>query len=179
LPRSFWQRIYLGQCLAEMVTCTQTSAHPDLPELFMKKIKTVFPLLLLTVFSSAQKYESWKIFHNRNEAASFNLKKESGDENRVVLLNRDLDEPGFFVIEFTPVKEQAGWLRSFALVDKSDATLKEFNNTAQLKMHNSDLSDILTGREYIKIYSWAIPADPELAARVRVRRILLCTLYTR
>ena len=36
----------------------------------------------------SQKYDSWEIFHNRKEVASFNLKKETEDEKKVLLLNR-------------------------------------------------------------------------------------------
>ena len=60
-------------------------------------MKLIFSILVL-VFSlttMAQKYDSWEIFHNRREVASFNLKKETEDEKKVLLLNRALEEPGF------------------------------------------------------------------------------------
>jgi len=140
-------------------------------------------LLILISFLSlnamAQKYDSWKIFHNRKEVASFNLKKETGDENRILLLNRTLEEPGFFIITYTPAGDQEDWVRSFAITDSADKELKRFNNLNQLKMLNSDMYYLIGDRQKVRVYSWAVPNDPNLAATVRVRRILLCTIYTR
>jgi hypothetical protein len=127
----------------------------------------------------AQKYDSWKIFHNRKQVGSFNLKKETVNENRVVLLNRTLEGPGFLLIEFTPNEEQAEWIRTIAFADSTDKTIKEYNNTLLLRIQNSEIAGILEGRQKVKVYSWAIPKDPAIAAIVKVRRILLCTLYTR
>jgi hypothetical protein len=127
----------------------------------------------------AQSYDSWKIYHNRKEEASFNNKKETEDEKKVLLLNRNMEAPGYFIIEFTPAKEQVDWIRTIAFFDSSDRQLKEYKNTLQLRIHNTELSAILEGKEKVKVYSWAVPKDPAVAATVRVRRILLCTLYTR
>jgi len=139
-------------------------------------------LILSFIFSAtimAQKYDSWTVYHNRKEMGSFNLKKETNDENRVVLLNRTLEGPGFLVIEFTPNEEQAEWIRTIAFVDSSDKNIREYNNTLLLRIHNAEIAGIMEGRQKVKVYSWAIPKDPAIAATVRVRRVLLCTLYTR
>lgn len=127
----------------------------------------------------AQKYDSWKIFHNRKEIASFNLKKETEDEREVVLLNRILEGPGFLVLEFTPNKEQAEWIRTIAFVDSNDNNIRVYNNTLLLRILNAEVAGIMEGRQKVRVYSWAVPKDPAVAATVRVRRILLCTLYTR
>lgn len=140
-------------------------------------------ILLLISFLSltamAQKYDSWEIFHNRKEVASFNLKKETDDEKKILLLNRDLEEPGFFIITYTPTADHSNWIRSFAITDSTGKELRKFDNLNQLKMLNSDFHYMLGNRQKVKIYSWAVPKDSELAAAVRVRRILLCTIYTR
>ena len=127
----------------------------------------------------AQKYDSWKIYHNRKLSGAFNLKKEITSENKVVLLNRILEGPGFIVIEFTPRKDEEEWIRSIAFFDPADKNIKEYNNTLLLRIHNTEMAGIMEGRQKVKVYSWAIPKDPAVAATVRVRRILLCTLYTR
>jgi len=90
-----------------------------------------------------------------------------------------MDGPGFMVIEFTPNKNEAEWIRTIAFLDSTDKTIKEYNNTLLLRIHNTEIAGIMEGRQKVKVYSWAIPNDPALAATVRVRRILLCTLYTR
>lgn len=145
-------------------------------------MKLIFSILVL-VFSlttMAQKYDSWEIFHNRREVASFNLKKETEDEKKVLLLNRALEEPGFFIITYTPASEYADWTRNFVICDSTGKELRKFDNLgSQLKMLNDDIARLIGDRQKIKIYSWAIPSDPKLAASIRVRRILLCTIYTR
>jgi hypothetical protein len=158
-----------------------------LPELrlvintFMKQASLLLFIPLFPLLAMAQKYDSWKIFHNRKEVASFNLKKESTDERKVLLLNRSLEDPGFFIIKYSPASAQADWIRSISICDSSDKELKKYDNVLFLRLHNTEASRIITagGGQKIKVYSWAIPKDPALAATVRVRRLLLCTIYTR
>lgn len=145
----------------------------------MKRSISSFIVFLFPLFMTAQKYDSWEIFHNRKDVKAFNQKKETDDERRILLLKRSLEEPGFFIITYTPVSEQKDWVRSFLICDSSDKELKKFDNLNQLKMLNSDIYRLIGDKQGIKIYSWAIPKDPALAATIRVRRVLLCTIYTR
>ena len=139
----------------------------------------LYILVLFSVSARAQSYDSWEIYQNRKEVSKFNNKKETNDEKRVVLLNRYLEGPGFFVIEYTPAAEEAEWIRTIAFYDSTDKQIREYNNTLFLRIHNSEIAGIMEGRQKVKVYSWAVPKDPAVAATVRVRRILLCTLYTR
>ena len=139
----------------------------------------LYVLILFSATVQAQSYDKWEIYQNRKEVSTFNNKKETSDEKRVVLLNRFLEGPGFFVIEYTPAAEQAEWIRTIAFYDSTDKEIREYNNTLFLRIHNSEIAGIMEGRQKVRVYSWAIPKDPSVAATVRVRRILLCTLYTR
>jgi len=139
----------------------------------------LYVLILFSATIQAQSYDSWEIYQNRKEVSKFNNKKETNDERRVLLLNRFLEGPGFFVIEYTPAAEQAEWIRTIAFYDSTDKQIREYNNTLLLRIHNSEIAGIMEGRQKVRVYSWAVPKDPALAATVRVRRILLCTLYTR
>ena len=139
----------------------------------------LYTLLLFSATVQAQSYDKWEIYQNRKEVSSFNNKKETTDERRVLLLNRFLEGPGFFVIEFKPAAEQAEWIRTIAFYDSTDKQIREYNNTLFLQIHNSEIAGILEGRQKVRVYSWAVPKDPAVAATVRVRRLLLCTLYTR
>ena len=136
-------------------------------------------LLFFTASSQAQSYDSWNIYHNRKEVSKFNNKKETNDERKVLLLNRFLEGPGFFIIEYTPAEAESEWIRTIGFFDSSGKSLREYNNTLFLRLHNSEIAGIMEGQPKVKVYSWAIPKDPAIAATVRVRRILLCTLYTR
>ena len=127
----------------------------------------------------AQSYDSWNVYHNRKEVSKFNNKKEPKDERKVLLLNRFLEGPGFFIIEYTPAAEQSEWIRTIGFFDSTDKSIREYSNTLFLRLHNSEIAGIMEGRQKVKVYSWAVPKDPAIAATVRVRRILLCTLYTR
>ena len=139
----------------------------------------LYIFILFSATVQAQSYDKWEIYQNRKEVSKFNNKKETSDEKRVLLLNRFLEGPGYFVIEFTPATEQAEWIRTIAFYDSTDKEIREYNNTLFLRIHNSEIAGIMEGRQKVRVYSWAIPKDPAVAATVRVRRILLCTLYTR
>lgn len=145
----------------------------------MKRTAIYLCLLLLSTAVMAQSYDSWEIYNNRKEVSKFNNKKETDDERKVLLLNRNLEGPGFFIIEFKPAAEQSEWIRTIAFFDSTDKSIREYNNTLFLRLHNSEIAGIMEGRQKVKVYSWAVPKDPAVAATVRVRRILLCTLYTR
>lgn len=145
----------------------------------MNKLIIYTLLLIAPLFTTAQKYDSWAVYHNRKEVSKFNNKKETNDENRIVLLNRLLEGPGFFIIEFTPAAEQSDWIRSIGFFDSSGKSIREYNNTLFLKIHNSEIAGIMENQPKVEVYSWAVPKDPAVAATVRVRRILLCTLYKR
>lgn len=145
----------------------------------MKKFLIFQIIFLISISVMAQKYDSWKIFNNRKEEGSFSLKKESYDERKIVLLSRNLEGPGFFIIEFTPAAAQAEWIRTIAFFDTSGRQIKAFDNTLFLRVHNTDMALMLDNRKIVQVFSWAIPKDPAMAATVKIRRTLLCTLYIR
>ena len=145
----------------------------------MTKLLFFILALAATIVLHAQSYDSWEIYQNRKEVSKFNNKKETDDERRVVLLNRFLEGPGFVIFEFKPNQAESEWIRTIAFYDSTDKLIRDFNNTLLLRIHNSDMSQIMDGRQGVKVYSWALPKDPAVAATVRIRRLLLCTLYTR
>jgi hypothetical protein len=145
----------------------------------MGKLLVYILILTLPSVINAQSYDSWAVYHNRKEVSKFNNKKETTDERKVILLNRILEGPGFFIIEYTPAAEQSDWIRTIAFFDSSGKSIREYSNTLFLKIHNSEIAGIMEGQQKVQVYSWAVPKDPAVAATVRVRRILLCTLYKR
>ncbi len=136
-------------------------------------------MLFVSVSASCQEYDSWKIYHNRKEVSRFNDRDDNPEERKVVLLNRFLEGPGFLIFEFRPAAGQSDWIRTIAFYDKDDKLIREYKNTLFLRLHNSEVAAFLENRPLVKVYSWAVPKDPQLAATVKVRRILLCTLYSR
>ena len=145
----------------------------------MKELIAYIVILTAPLLVSAQNYDSWAVYHNRKQVSKFNNKKETTDERKIVLLNRLLEGPGFFIIEYTPAAEQSDWIRTIGFFDPSGKSIREYSNTLFLKIHNSEIAGIMENQEKVQVYSWAVPKDPAVAATVRVRRILLCTLYKR
>jgi hypothetical protein len=145
----------------------------------MTKLILYISILVIPCIVSAQKYDSWVVYQNRKEVSKFDNKKETDDERKVLLLNRLLEGPGFFIIEYTPAAEQSDWIRTIGFFDSSGKSIREYSNTLFLKIHNSDMAAIMENQPKVLVYSWAVPKDPAVAATVRVRRILLCTLYKR
>ncbi|HET9745938.1 MAG TPA: hypothetical protein VFP97_09505 [Chitinophagaceae bacterium] len=145
----------------------------------MGKLILYILILTLPTVVAAQDYDSWAIYHNRKEVSKFNNKKETNDERRVTLLNRILEGPGFFIVEYTPAAEQSDWIRTIGFFDTSGKSIREYSNTLFLKIHNSEIAGIMENQQKVRVYSWAVPKDPAVAATVRVRRLLLCTLYKR
>ena len=141
-------------------------------------VLTIF-VIFISLAIQAQSYDSWNIYHNRKEVSKFSNKKETSDEKKVLLLNRFLEGPGFFIIEYTPAAEQSEWIRTIGFFDTAGKSLREYSNTLFLRLHNSEIAGIMEGQPKVQVYSWAVPKDPAVAATVRPRRILLCTLYTR
>jgi len=145
----------------------------------MSKILFYILILAAPAVATAQKYDSWTVYQNRKEVSKFDNKKETNDERKVLLLNRFLEGPGFFVIEYTPAADQSDWIRTIGFFDSSGKSIREYSNTLFLKIHNSEMANIMENQPKVLVYSWAVPKDPAVAATVRVRRILLCTLYKR
>lgn len=146
----------------------------------MKSLIIYIIALFSFITGFSQKYDSWEIFHNRKKVAGFNDRKQKDSENKILLLKRALDEPGFFIITYSPASgEQEDWSRSFAVCDSTDRELRRYNNMAQFKVLNSDIYGLIGSKQGVRIYSWALPRDADAAAAIRVRRILLCTIYTR
>src|SRR6185503_9032877 len=145
----------------------------------MGKLIVYILILAIPCMASGQKYDSWAVYHNRKEVSKFNNKKETTDERKIILLNRLLEGPGFFIIEYTPAADQSDWIRTIGFFDSTGKSIREYSNTLFLKIHNSEISGIMENQPKVEVYSWAVPKDPAIAATVRVRRILLCTLYKR
>jgi hypothetical protein len=144
----------------------------------MKKIFTLLTLGLALASFRAKNAESdsWKITWNKkviletgkvNETA--NVRKiKSGDLKKSYVLEISYKEGD-------PKKEKE-WIRSFMIFDEKDAELLRKDSTRLAKISAAELKKLFTDSRKLKIYTIAIPADPEMAARVRVRRVHLCTL---
>ncbi len=117
--------------------------------------------------------DSWKVTHNGKVRQT--TSKENEAKNVISIKASDLKKPGTLSIAYTDKDPEAGWERTITLFDTQDAEL-ETRKGAIVKVQNSRLLALSKNSKTIKVYTWAMPTDPELAARVRIRRVHLCTL---
>ncbi len=104
---------------------------------------------------------------------------DSNNSKKTIKLISKKDKDAKFVIMNANCKNEADYNRSYMLVDDKNEDLKIsfmsrlVGNTYAFL--DTIFSKTLKGKTY-KLYTVAVPKDPEVAARVRVRRILLCNV---
>jgi hypothetical protein len=72
-----------------------------------------------------------------------------------------------------------GWKRTFYISDSNDENLKtaEINTQAgSVSFNASVIKDLMNKKQPVFIYTTSLPKNKELAARIRVRRVLLCKI---
>ena len=120
--------------------------------------------------------DSWKIKWNKKTIL------ETGKENEIVntkkIKRTDLDKNYYLEIAYKEAdsKKEKEWTRSFLLFDENDVELLRKDSTRKVKINAAELKKIFAGKKKIRIYTIALPTDPNMAARVRIRRVHLCTL---
>jgi hypothetical protein len=136
------------------------------------KLSLLSLLGIMLFINAAAQTTNWKVIHNGSLKMQAN--KEEG-RNAITLSKNDLEKTGFLWINYSDKTTARSWKRSIVLVDENDKEV--FKRAGSLcKVGNSFLRDINKKANTLKIYTWAVPADPLEAAKVRVRRIHLCTI---
>lgn len=133
-------------------------------------------LLTLSLSAPALAQDSWKVVHNGKQKLATDVEKPDGN---VVTINRaDLSRTGTFVIKYSETEPQTGWTRTITMVDKGETELH--THTGNLfTISNANLKKLFDRVNTIYVYTWSLPNDPELAARIRVRRVHLSTIKLR
>jgi DNA segregation ATPase FtsK/SpoIIIE-like protein len=146
----------------------------------MKRSFFIISLALSWLFSQSQteviKEDSWKIKWNKKvllEAHQSNEKTNTKKIKKTELSKKYSLEVAYK--ESDPAKEKE-WNRSFMFVGDNDNELLRKDSTRKVSITAAELKKLFANQKKIRIYTIAIPTDPDLAARVRVRRVLLCTL---
>ncbi len=142
----------------------------------MKKILLFTALVIGWSFSQAQTLDSWRIRWNNKTILETNKESESANIRKIS--KNDLKKNYTLNIRYTEAseKKESDWTRSFLFFDDKGEQLMKKDSTRNLTLKSSELKKLFAGNKKIKIYTIAIPTDPELASRVRVRRVHLCTL---
>ena len=134
-------------------------------------------LLFLSVISIfAQDGASWSILHNKKEI--FSATQENEQKNIITVKLSDLKPNRNFIIAYSERKTVRGkneWKRTIGIYNETDKELLR-KDTSAIKLPDTQLKKMLQENKTIKIYTWSIPKDPKEAARVRIRRVHLCTI---
>ena len=99
----------------------------------------------------------------------------NNDTASISLLSKKKE--GKFSIINSHAKNETTWIRKFMLMTDADEDLKISFTGRMVGKVDADLKEVFSktekGKTY-KLYTIATPADPNEAATIRVRRILLC-----
>jgi glucose-6-phosphate isomerase len=144
----------------------------------MKRI-LLFLFLSIITFSLQAQYvqkagvDSWRVLHNGKQ--KLKASSENSSKNVITITKADLKKTGALIITYKEMGGQKGWQRSITLFDEKDNELVK-EESALLKVANTKLASLANTYKTIKVYSWALPTDPAVAATVRIRRVHLCTI---
>ena len=130
-------------------------------------------LMMGLIIQTSEAQDKWIVHVNKK--AVLEATEESVENNRVRLKAAELKKTNNFVLTYFENPKQKGWTRSIMIFDSTDKELKRIKGT-KLSLTNSNLLSLLKKHKSILIYTWSIPDDPALKARIRVRRVHLCTL---
>jgi len=114
--------------------------------------------------------DSWKLYLGKQELASG---KVSDENESTVRLKAGSDQ---LLVAYMAEDRAPDQTRHFAFFDEKGTELLSKAGGSRAKFELATITSLLEKYDHISLYSWSIPNDPELAARVRVRRVLLCHL---
>ena len=141
----------------------------------MKETISCLLICVTALFGEAQADPSWNVRHNNKML--LRSSEEDAVKNTIPIRLSDFNEKGSFIITYTNTRtgnEAKKWVRTIALFTEADSVLYS-KKSCSLKVADTDLKKMLQQNRIIKVYTWAVPKDPAQAARVRIRRVHLCT----
>jgi hypothetical protein len=141
----------------------------------MKSFLLIFFSVIAVATAQAQA-DSWKILF-RNKIV---LKGDSNKpDTELVVKSRPLKSTDKISIKFTSAKADNDWTRTFFITDEGDNNLitqKVDKQNGEVCVTAGKLIKLIKQKQSVFIYTLSTPKDKSLAARVRVRRMLLCKI---
>ena len=144
----------------------------------MKKNILFLLLFIAALFVYAQDGVNWSVKHDKKELLK--AYEEYPEKNIIVVKLSDLNKKSNFTVSYSEMNTagtRGKWIRTIALFTENDKELYR-KDSASIKIADIQLKKMLQENKTIKVYSWALPKDPAQAARVRIRRVHLCTIET-
>ena len=142
----------------------------------MKNLFFILSLIGISLFSKSQtqQSDSWKIKWNKKTILE--TTKENVADNTQKVKLADLKDNCSLKVSYKENPPQKDWKRDFLFFDEGDNELLRKDSTTSTKITGSELKKLFAGKKRIMIYTVSLPTDPDLAARIRIRRVHLCTL---
>jgi hypothetical protein len=132
-------------------------------------------LSMAAVSQTEEKADTWTIKLNNKTILSTSNEDETANTKKLRV--RDLTSAKSSMdISYTQGRVRTGFHRSINFYDENDKQLLTKKIKSNIRLNNKELKKLAAAGKTIKIYTIAIPSDPEIAATVRVRRVHLCTL---
>ena len=141
----------------------------------MKEKITCLLFGMAALLASAQTDANWTVKHHNKVI----LRSDAEDavRNTIPVQLSDLNNKGSFIITYHDrrnAKDLRNWVRSVAFFTEADSVLFS-KKSSIVRVADTALKKMLQKNRVVKVYTWAIPKDPVQAARVRIRRVHLCT----
>lgn len=136
----------------------------------------LFTVLLFFVFSAfSQDNAEWKIILDKKTI--FSAKQEDEQRNIDTVSLSGIKPNKNFTIYYSETinHSKKSWKRIIGVYNEEDKELIR-KEAVPLRLNTSQIRKWLIDNKKIKIYTWSLPKDPKEAARVRVRRVHLCTI---
>jgi len=142
----------------------------------MKNLFFILSFIGISMLSESQanQSDSWKIKWNKKTIMETD--KENKDDNIRKVKLADLKDNCFLKVSYKENPPKNDWKRDFLFFDENDNQMLRKDSTTSIKIPGTELKKLFANKKKIVIYTVTLPTDPDLAARIRVRRVHLCTL---
>lgn len=142
----------------------------------MNKVFLLVCFLLSLLVGNAQTGENWQIFYNKKQVfkGTPEMEVSAAKLKKVRLKNSDI-----ITIKYNTENLSKGWRRTFYINDSTDQNIKTIEMNEQsgsISVTASAINDLINKKTAKYIYTMSLPKDKALAARIRVRRVLLCKI---
>ena len=142
-------------------------------------MKKTFALFLILVGLQSMAQGNKMLVHISAQGCTIDASLENDNPKKMLTLTSKKTKDGRLVIMNLNVRNEADYKRSYLVMNDKDEELP-INIVSRVNgSHYVLLKDFFAntqkGNTY-KLYTMAVPKDPNAAATVRVRRILLCSI---
>lgn len=140
--------------------------------------KTISTILLIAFSFMATAQKSWTVCYQKKTV----LKNvtASNDKNIVAIKKSTLSGTASLTVKFNNPDTAYNITLMADAVGEELTGLKSWEYAGKtMTISGKELKELFTNRNKIVLYYAAIPKDPELAARVRIARVQVCTVLVK